>query len=320
MVTRVSHVYRPEGAPTRTAFNPSLSADGNIVAFEATDAGSGGAPSQNGLWVVDRRARHERLVTDASRGAAYLPVLAGDGRSVAYTSANADNDGLTHVYLTSLESGRTELVSRADGVKGAPAAGDAYEPSVSPDGRYVAFTSRATNLGGDGHADIYVRDLRRGTTTLVTGAIKADVGDASLSEDGRYVAFVVRVGHPNGTQKSLRSRVWRHDLQTGEDVLVSRGAGVRGAPADGYATDPSISADGRRVAFASTAGNLTDVKPDGIAGVFVRDLARSTTTLLSTHAQRPQDASVPLQVLAPAGSGLALAVGGLFLLRRRRRI
>ena len=54
--TRVSHAYRPKGAPTRTAFNPALSADGRIVAFEATDAGRNGAPSRNGLWVVDREA------------------------------------------------------------------------------------------------------------------------------------------------------------------------------------------------------------------------------------------------------------------------
>ena len=79
----------PKGAPTRTAFNPALSADGRIVAFEATDAGRNGAPSRNGLWVVDRKAKRERLVTDASRGAAYLPEVAGDGRAVVYTSAEA---------------------------------------------------------------------------------------------------------------------------------------------------------------------------------------------------------------------------------------
>ena len=191
---RVSHAYRRRGAPTRTAFNPALSADGRIVAFEATDAGRNGAPSRNGLWVVDREAKRERLVTDASRGAAYLPELAGNGRAVAYTSAKFSNDGLTHVYLTSLEGGRTALISRADGRKGAPAAGDAYEPSVSHDGRFVAFTSRARNLGGDGRADIFVRDVRRGTTRLVTGAIKSDAGAPSLSADGRYVAFAVRVG------------------------------------------------------------------------------------------------------------------------------
>lgn len=318
-VTRASHAFRPKGAPTRTAFNPALSADGNVVAFEATDAGSNGAPSENGLWVVDREAGRERLVTDASRGAAYLPEVAGDGSAVVYTSAKLDNAGLTHVYSTSLETGRTTLVSRAEGRKGAPAQGDAYEPSVSRDGRFVAFTSRARNLGGDGHADVYVRDLRAGTTRLVTGAIKADAGSPSLSADGRFVAFAVRVGRPNGTQKSLRSRIWRHDLTTGRNVLVSRAAGARGAPGEGLATDPAISADGQRVAFASTGGNLAEGKPDGIAGVFVRDIARGTTTLLSTHAQRPGSGPDVVKIAAPAGSGLAVAAMGLLLLRRRRR-
>jgi Tol biopolymer transport system component len=319
-VIRASHAFRPKGAPTRTAFNPALSADGNIVAFEATDAGRNGAPSENGLWVVDRKAKRERLVTDESRGAAYLPEVAGDGRTVVYTSAKLDNAGLTHVYSTSLKTGKTTLVSRAAGRKGAPAQGDAYEPSVSRDGRFVAFTSRATNLGGDGRADVYVRDLREGTTRLVTGAIKADAGSPSLSADGRYVAFAVRVGKPNGTRKSLRSRIWRHDLETGENVLVSRAAGVRGEPGEGLATDPAISADGERVAFASTAGYLGEGKPDGIAGVYVRDLARNTTTLLSTHAERPGSGGTDVvKVAAPAGSGLAAAVLGVFLIRRRRR-
>ena len=319
---RVSHAYRKPGAPTRTAFNPALSADGRIVAFEATDAGRDGAPSRNGLWVVDRKAKRERLVTDASRGAAYLPELSGDGRAVAYTSATLSNHGLTHVYLTSLKTGRTSLISRADGAKGTPAAGDAYEPSVSRDGRFVAFTSRARNLGGDGHADIYVRDVDNGTTRLVTGAIKGDAGAPSLSADGRYVAFTVRSGRPNGTPRSLRTKIWRHDLTTGEDVLVSRATGARGVSADGYATDPSISEDGLRVAFASTAGNLAEAKPDGIAGVFVRDLARNTTTLLSTHARRPGSGSDTLLYLALAGLvvlPLGFGIAGWLLVRGRRR-
>jgi Tol biopolymer transport system component len=191
---------------------------------------------------------------------------------------------------------------------------------VSRDGRFVAFTSRARNLGGDGHADIFIHDLVAGTTKLVTSEIKADAGAPSLSADGRYVAFVVRVGRPNGKLESLRSRIWRVDTVTGELTLVSRNTGVRGEPAEGYATDPAISADGRRVAFASTAGNLAEAKPEGIAGVFVRDLGRHTTTMLSTHAQRPGSGPNPVVYAAPAGSGLALAAGGAFLLLRRRRL
>ena len=101
---------------------------------------------------------------------------------------------------------------------------------------------------------------------------------------------------------------------------MSRATGARGISSDGYATDPSISEDGLRVAFSSTASNLSETKPDGIAGVFVRDLARNTTTLLSTHARRPDVDGTPVAYLAAAGVTIPLIFGaaGFFLFRRRR--
>ena len=87
-VEKVSHAFRPDGASTRTAYNPSISADGRFVAFEATDSGSNGGPSRNALWVADRKRHGQRLIADDSVGAAYLPELAGDGSVVAYTSAD----------------------------------------------------------------------------------------------------------------------------------------------------------------------------------------------------------------------------------------
>ena len=272
-----------------------------------------------------RRAVRERSVGRGSQGQARAPrdrrvarrrLPAGGRRRRAVRRLHLGRSGQQRAHARlqhRAQDRKTTLVSRA----AAPAAGDAYDPSVSYDGRHVAFTSRARNLGGDGHADIYVRDLRAGTTRLVTGAIKADAGSPSLSADGRYVAFVVRVGQPNGKRESLRSRVWRHDLQTGQNVLVSRAAGARGEPGDGLQTDPAISADGQRVAFASTGGNLGEGKPDGIAGVYVRDVARGTTTLLSTHAERPGAGPDVVRVVAPAGSGVAVLAGLLVFWRRR---
>ena len=85
----------------------------------------------------------------------------------------------------------------------------------------------------------------------------------------------------------------------------------------GSQTDPAISADGQRVAFASTGGNLGEGKPDGIAGVYVRDVARGTTTLLSTHAERPGTGPEVVRIAAPAGSGVAVLAFGLLFWRRR---
>jgi Tol biopolymer transport system component len=138
---RVSHVGRPKGARgSRTAFNPTLSADGRLVAFEATDAGT---PSRNGVWLYDRATRTQRLVEEERAGAAYLPVLAGDGSAIAYTAP--DGAYRTQVYVERLEGGaRTVASVTPDG--GQAAAGDAFDPALSHDGTLVAFVSRAPNL------------------------------------------------------------------------------------------------------------------------------------------------------------------------------
>ena len=275
---------------------------------------------ENGLWVVDRRAGRERLVTDASRGAAYLPEVAGDGSAVVYTSAKLENGGLTHVYATSLETGRTTLVSRADGRSGAPAAGDAYEPSVSRDGRFVAFTSRA--------AQPRRRRARRRLRARPRGAARRGSSPArsrptparpSLSADGRYVAFVVRVGRPNGKPESLRSRVWRHDLRPAE--RRSSAAPPARAANPPTATPPTRRSPptAARVAFA-THGRQPRGDQAGRHRRRLRPRLRPRHHHAAQHARpAPGTGGVGLIVVAaPTGSGLALAAGGLLLVRRRR--
>lgn len=283
-VERASHAGRPKGAPTRTAFNPTLSADGRIVAFEATDAGREGAPSRNGLWTVDRATDRQTLVAEHDdSGAAFLPALSGDGSAVVYSEAGGAAE-TTQVWRYSPADGARTLVSRAAGPDGKRADRDAGEPAVSHDGSVVAFASRAGNLGGDGRTSrIYVRDIAAGTLDVVTPDVRGDSSSPSMSPDGRFLAFVVRERAPVSSPSRLRSRVWLHDRATGARTLISRRSGKRGAPGDAYASEPAVSADGQRVVFTTTAGNLSPRKPGGLAGVFVRDLATSATTLLSSH-------------------------------------
>jgi hypothetical protein len=106
-------------------------------------------------------------------------------------------------------------------------------------------------------------------------------GGASISADGRFVAFASEADNLSGEDDNTILNVFVRDLQTGETSLVSRASGAAGAAGNGFSDTPSISADGRFVAFVSGAGNLSDADDDASGDVFVRDLRVHTTTLVS---------------------------------------
>jgi Tol biopolymer transport system component len=165
------------------------------------------------------------------------------------------------------------IASRADGADGAPAGGFSADAAISPDGRWVAFTSDAGNLGATGgRMRLYLRDLDAGRTIAVPGGSGLPL-DPVVSDGGTQVAFTAVRG------SRAEVRVW--SAATNAVTLVSRASGGDGAPADGWSDDPSMSADGTRIAFASTATNLDAKKRAPVPGVFVRDLATASTKLVS---------------------------------------
>ena len=131
---------------------------------------------------------------------------------------------------------------------------------MSGDGRFVAFTSEATNLPANGHRQLFVRDIVAGTTVLASVTSLGTPGDGSsyapsLSADGRFVAFSSQasdlvVGDTNGEPD-----IFIRDLVEGITIRVS--VSSLGEEADGGSYVPTISADGRMVAFVSDAGNLS---------------------------------------------------------------
>jgi Tol biopolymer transport system component len=183
-----------------------------------------------------------------------------------------------------------DLVSRAAGADGPKANGTSSAPAVSADGRFVAFRSSASNLhpdDGDTSTDIFVRDLQANTVTLVSrasGAAGAKGNSFSaapaISADGRFVAFVSFASNLNPDDDNDID-VFVRDVQTNTTTLVSRATGAGGAAGNGASHDPAISADGRFVAFWSFASNLHPDDGDATPDVFVRDLQRNTTTLVS---------------------------------------
>jgi Tol biopolymer transport system component len=226
------------------------------------------------------------------------PALSGDGRYVAFASraknlSPAAKSGKREIFVKDMSTGTVTLVSRADGAGGAAADGNSYDPSISADGRYVAFGSWAENLSAEDTAfnDVFVRDLATGMTALVsraagpTGAAgDGESTDPSISADGRHVAFVSQANNLVGDDaKVVQTDIFVRDLDTGAVELVSRASGATGAASTDYSFEPSISGDGRYVAFASGAPLVgDDVDEQSFPqDVFVRDRATATTTLVS---------------------------------------
>ena len=272
------------------SFHPSISGDGRYVAFDsdadlvATDSGL-----YYDIFLHDRDADENgtydepapvgisttRISVDAggneANGHSYSPSISGDGRYVAFESFATDlmvggTNGNGHVFVRDRQTGTTTLVSvHSDGTEGDQ---DSTLPSISADGRYVAFQSQADNLiDGDTNlfprSDIFVHDRQTGTTTLVSVDSNGIQGNgdstlASISADGRYVTFRSQADNlvVGDNNLSPLSDIFVHDLQTGTTTLVS--VDSNGIQGNGDNSAPSISSDGKFLAFESEADLVAD--------------------------------------------------------------
>ncbi len=220
-------------------------------------------------------------------------TMSADGRYVVFEAFSsrlpgASPGGPSQLYRRDLLTGAIDLVSRADGPNGAAADDSNEGPSIDADGTRVAFMSSASNLA-PGHAgasdQIYVRDLVAGTTTLVSRATDGSPADGDASQgrmtaDGRHLVFVSEAGNL-GAGASGVDHVYLRDLVTGVTQLVDRATGGSGAVGNADAADPSVSADGRIVAFDGDMTNFDPADSDSDGDVYVRDTAAQTTTLVS---------------------------------------
>ncbi|HWN07560.1 MAG TPA: hypothetical protein VNO53_10405 [Steroidobacteraceae bacterium] len=283
----------------------AVSNDGRYVAFwsEATNLSPDDGDPDFDLYRRDRAKDTTVLVSRASGAdgpkATGLyhggPAISADGRAIAFMSdaqnlTKDDRDDLTDVFVRDVESSETTLVSRASGAAGAKSnQPSAWTIAISPDGRFVAFATSGSNLAPEQPTvtQVYLRDRQTETTTLVsraTGAAGAPAGLSAgfpaISTGGRYVAFATRA-KLGPDDHDTRWDVYVRDLARATTALVSRASGKTGADGGGDSRDPAISADGRFVAFSSTAMNLSAADGDASPHVYVRDRGTSTTTLVS---------------------------------------
>jgi Tol biopolymer transport system component len=210
-------------------------------------------------------------------------AISGDGRKAVMTVLTPVVDDVERfarvVVRRDLDTDTTQAVSRPLG--SAPFVNDggfASAPSVSADGRYVAFVTTASGLGAvDGSESVVVRDVVTGAVTVVSredgesGAL-LDGSDPRISADGRRVAFVAFV---NGT-----SQVLVRDIERRRTFVASSADGSGGVPGDKSSRRPSISDDGSRVAFLSEATNLRDDDADNSLDAHVRLIDAGRTLLI----------------------------------------
>jgi Tol biopolymer transport system component len=249
------------------------SGDGWFLVFESSRADSHGAD----IVLRDRRAATFRVVTDAAHrreptGFSRTPSLSYDGRVLAFASTlttllpGPDANGAGEdVYVVALPAGAIARAS-VTSAGAQPPRGDSTLPSVSGDGRWLAFASTAPLVEPGASAtaakpfrQIYLRDLQAGRTRRVTraangGAPNGDSSVPSLSADGRYIAFASDASNLLDDDQNQAADVLLYDRETDALSWVSRGAD--GSSANGESLSPVISADGRFVVFQSDASNL----------------------------------------------------------------
>lgn len=286
----LSHLVFADGSRLLT---PSL--DNNFSADLLGDSGNdlllGAAPPQ-GLALASIGTTGQA----ANSGSTYAS-MSGDGRLVAFFSTatnlvGTDTNFANDIFVRDLVSGQTVRVSTNSA--GAEANGGSSEASLSMNGRHVVFYSIASNLvSGDtnGVGDLFVKDLLTGQTTRASTSsageqANASCLDATISADGQFVLFTSSASNLVSGDTNGFGDVFLKDLQNGNTMLLSRSAA--GGATDGSSGNTAISADGRVVAFDSSATNVVSGDTNGASDIFVRNLATGALQRASTDASGAQ--------------------------------
>lgn len=283
----------------------AISSDGKVAAWSERGSSAGSDP---GVSNVFTRSLPYGTIAPASRPAGKIPfVLPGaavsassnsgaqishNGRYVVVMASSSRLPGYrvnaTQAYRRDLKTGQWTLVSRANGANGAPSKEGAHSASISADGTKVLFLTwvKLSPDDTDSNTDAYLRDLTKGTTTLVSRADGLDGADANgsvsaaaISGSGRRVVFSTyadNLGVPGG-----QVQIYVRDFIANRTILVSRADGNAGAAGNHDSDAPDISNDGNLVSFASYSTNLSPDDADSNRSVFIRNLSAETTTLVS---------------------------------------
>jgi hypothetical protein len=303
---------------------PAISADGRYVAFYsfATNMVAGDTNGVRDVFVHDRQTGvTERVSVDSAGNQANnlseFAVISGDGRYVAFDSTasnlvTGDTNGFRDIFVHDLQTGTTELLSVDS--SGTQANHDSTDAYLSVDGRYLAFASFASNLfPGDTNAsyDVFVHDRQTGTTECASLDSSRNLGNgncgpSSVSDDGRFVAFDSSASNLVASDTNGQRDVFVHDRHTG--ITERASVDSAGNQANNTSQGAAMSADGRQVAFWSSASNLVLGDTNNVLDVFVRN--RSVNPILAVYCTAGTSASGCQASMSAAGVASASASSG----------
>jgi probable HAF family extracellular repeat protein len=263
---------------------PQISPDGRYIVFQsdATNLVPGDTNSATDIFLRDRLSSTTIRVSvnsvgQQATGPSFQPHLSDNGLSIVFASDAAnlvpgDNNFSTDIFLRNRQTNQTVIVSAGSG-EAQIGNGDSTTPRISGNGRYITYTSEATNLvfgDSNGVADVFVRDRFNATTMRISMApnqANAESAAVAISANGRFVLY-----------QSTASNLVKDDTNGVRDVFLHDGwtfltrrvsLGVMGVQANAACSGSAISADGRFVLFNSNAGNLVPFDSNGKSDVFL---------------------------------------------------
>jgi len=315
-VQRVSTASDGAQANRESTYYTAISADGRYVTFisYATNLVPGDTNLHQDVFRKDLQTGATILVSVDSSANQVNPTfemgalsMTADGQYVAFSSdapglVPNDTNARYDVFVHDCLGGTTQRVSLTWG--GGQSTGHSQSPSISPDGRYVAFNSTGSDIvqgDSNGQTDVFLRDLQTGQNELVSVASAGTQGDlesyaAAISADGRCVAFASNASNLVSGDSNGRSDVFVRDRESGLTERVS--VSTTGVGGNNYSFPPSISADGRYVAYASRSNNLVPGDTNVASDVFVRDRLKGTTERASVADDGRQGANYSVEAFS----------------------
>ena len=265
-----------------------VSGDGQRIVFESTGDNLviNDSNGQSDVFLRDLESNNTTLVSTTADGLASAngesadPVISLDGNLVAFESsatdlAPGDADVLSDIYLMDLAAGTVSLVSRSP-ISGLSGNGVSYDPLLTEDGGTVLFESTASDLvTGDANSfyDVFAHEIDSGNTELIsiarTGLTSGNGNsfDPSVSSDGRYVVFESSSSNLTTSDSNSNFDVFLRDRLTGATRILSTEPNSE-ISANNGSYDPTISADGSLVVFASVADNLVPIDTNNRQDLF----------------------------------------------------